>query len=86
MRTCLIPCVVSSLTIAILRMVLHDYMEKYLLGIFYQIDPEIIDVQGLYQALWSRGLQARQPGPVVRACGAGSPTDHRPTQNALLVL
>ena len=34
----------------------------------------------------SRGLQARQPRPVVRARGAGSPTDHRPTQNALLGL
>ena len=40
----------------------------------------------IYLFIRSRGLQARWPGPVVRARGAGSPTDRWPPQNALLGL
>ena len=36
-----------------------------------------------YKIHRSRGLQARQLGPMGRARGAGSPTDRRPPQNDL---
>ena len=42
----------------------------------------ILQLNMTYQTTRSSGFQARQPGPVVRARGTGSPTDHRPPQNA----